>query len=208
MKNFVIIIAMCVLAGCTALFSHLWWTQKSDKEILKQNCSSLTSQVEYYKVNDSIQVTKINGLVLSLNDAENYNRSLVAKLNNMKIKNMELASLVEIKEQQLAQNPDTVYANIVPPTDTTRRELNVLYKDAWTTANIKIQDDKDRAWINPGDMSYSTIDTITMANKIKYKGWWIFRRPVGVEVHLLNSNPNNNIVGGQYIEISGRKRPS
>lgn len=207
MKKFVII-SMLVLIGFVALFAHLWWTQKNEREIWQHTCSSLSSQVEYYKVNDSIQVTKINGLVLSLNDAENYNRSLVAKLNNMKVKNKELTSLVEIQEQQLAQNPDTVFVHIVPPTDTTRRELNVLYKDAWMTADIKIQDDENKAWINPGDMVYSTTDTITMANKIKYKGWWIFKRPVGVEVHLLNSNPNNHIVGGQYIEIRGRKRPT
>ena len=207
MKKFAIII-MLVLTGCTTLFGYLWWTQKSEKEILQQNCSSLTSQIEYYKINDSVQVTKINGLVLSLNDANNYNHSLVAKLNNMEIKNKELASLVEFQEQQLAQNSDTVYVNITPPSDTTIRELNVLYKDAWTTADIKIQDEGYRAWINPGDMVYSTADTITMANKIKYKGWWIFKRPIGVEVHLLNSNPNNQIVGGQYIEIRGRKRPT
>lgn len=207
MKKFLIVTTLILAIG-VALLGHLWWTQKTEGEIWQQNCSSLSSEVEYYKVKDSVQVTKINGLVLSLNDAENYNRALVAKLNNMKVENRELASLVEIQEQQLAQNPDTVYVHVVPPTDTTRRELKVFYKDVWTTADIKIQDCGDKAWINPGDMVYSTTDTITLANKIKYKGWWIFKRPVGVEIHLLNSNPNNHIIGGEYIEIRGRKRPT
>ena len=178
-----------------------------DRDLWKENTKSLSTDLESYKINDSIYAARINGLVLSLNDAKIYNSELINKIKNLNIKNKELASIVAIQQKQLSMNPDTVFVPIVPPTDTTDRKFHVKYTDDWTNANIEIIDKGSTAFVPPNGMQYQTRDSIYIGTKIKYKGCWFWKKAIGVEVHLYNSNPHATIVGGQYIELRNRKRP-
>ena len=178
-----------------------------DRDLWKENTKALSTNLESYRINDSISAVKISGLVLSLNDAKNYNSELMNQIKNLRIKNKELASVIAIQQEQLNMNPDTIYVPIVQPTDTTERTLYVHYNDTWTNADIEIVDKGSAAFVPPNGMQYQTRDSIYIGSKIKYKGCWFWKRPIGVEVHLYNSNPHSTIVGGQYIELRNRKRP-
>ena len=47
---------------------------------------------------------------------------------------------------------------------------------------------------------------VVIADEIKTKGWWIFKRVVGVDVKAMVMNPNDTIVSLKSIEVSKKKR--
>ena len=201
-----LLLVIAILAILLVVFINAYADQKHEKTIWKQNTESALSKIEIYKINDSIQIVKIDGLVMSLNDAEIMNKKLVHQVKQLNVKNNELSALIAIQQEQLLQNPDTIYVPITPLTDTTARQLNVAYNDQWIDAKIQIDDYGDKAIILPNGLQWQSRDSIYVVPAIKWKGCWFWKRAVGVQLHMFNSNPHTKIVGAQYIELKKPKK--
>ena len=201
-----LLLVIAVLAILLVVFINAYANQKHEKTIWKQNTEAALSKIEIYKINDSIQVVKIDGLVMSLNDAEIMNKKLVNQVKQLNVKNNELSALIAIHQEQLLQNPDTIYVPITLPTDTTVRQLNAAYNDKWIDAKIQIDDYGDKAIILPNSLQWQSRDSVYVVPTIKWKGCWFWKRAVGVQLHMFNSNPHTKIVGAQYIELKKPKK--
>ena len=201
-----LLLVITILAILLVVFINAYANQKHEKTIWKQNTEAALSKIEIYKINDSIQVVKIDGLVMSLNDAEIMNKKLVYQVKQLNVKNNELSALIAIQQEQLLQNPDTIYVPITPLTDTTARQLNVAYNNKWIDAKIQIDDYGDKAVILPNGLQWQSRDSIYVVPAIKWKGCWFWKRAVGVQLHMFNSNPHTKIVGAQYIELKKPKK--
>lgn len=201
-----LLLVITILAILLVVFINAYTNQKHEKTIWKQNTESALSEMEVYKINDSIQAVKIDGLVMSLNDAEIMNKKLVDQVKQLNVKNNELSALIAIQQEQLLQNPDTVYVEVTPPTDTTARQLNVAYNDKWIDAKIRIDDYGDKALVPPSGLQWQSRDSVYAVPTIKWKGCWFWKRAVGVQLHMFNSNPHTKIVGAQYIELKKPKK--
>ena len=201
-----LLLVIAILAILLVVFINAYANQKHEKTIWKQNTEAALSKIEIYKINDSIQVVKIDGLVMSLNDAEIMNKKLVNQVKQLNVKNNELSALIAIHQEQLLQNPDTIYVPITLPTDTTARQLNVAYNDKWIDAKIQIDDYGDKAIILPNGLQWQSRDSVYVVPTIKWKGCWFWKRAVGVQLHMFNSNPHTKIVGAQYIELKKPKK--
>lgn len=201
-----LLLIIAVLAIALVCFIKAYTDQKHEKNIWKQNTESALSEVERYQISDSLKAVKIDGLVMSLNDAEVMNKNLVDQVKKLNVKNKELSAIIAIQQEQLLLNPDTVYVEVQAPTDTTARQLNVKYSDKWIDTQIKIQDLGDKAIIKPNDLQWHSRDSIYAVPTIKWKGCWFWKRAVGVQLHMYNTNPHTTIVGGQYIELKKPKK--
>ena len=201
-----LLLVIAVLAILLVVFINAYANQKHEKTIWKQNTEAALSKIEIYKINDSIQVVKIDGLVMSLNDAEIMNKKLVNQVKQLNVKNNELSALIAIHQEQLLQNPDTIYVPITLPTDTTVRQLNAAYNDKRIDAKIQIDDYGDKAIILPNSLQWQSRDSVYVVPTIKWKGCWFWKRAVGVQLHMFNSNPHTKIVGAQYIELKKPKK--
>ena len=201
-----LLLDMTILAIMLFVFIEAYTNKKHEKTIWKQNTEAALSEIETYKINDSIQAVKINGLIMSLNDAEIMNKNLVDQVKHLNLKNNELSALIAIQQEQLLQNPDTIYVTVTPPIDTTARQLNVSYNDKWIDVKIRIDDYGDKAFVPPSGLQLQSRDSVYAVPTIKWKGCWFWKRAVGVQLHMFNSNPHTKIVGAQYIELKKPKK--
>ena len=201
-----LLLVIAILVILLVVFINAYANQKHEKTIWKQNTEAALSKIEIYKINDSIQVVKIDGLVMSLNDAEIMNKKLVNQVKQLNVKNNELSALIAIHQEQLLQNPDTIYVPITLSTDTTARQLNAAYNDKWIDAKIQIDDYGDKAIILPNGLQWQSRDSVYVVPTIKWKGHWFWKRAIGVQLHMFNSNPHTKIVGAQYIELKKPKK--
>ena len=201
-----LLLDMTILAIMLFVFIEAYTNKKHEKTIWKQNTEAALSELETYKINDSIQAVKIDGLVMSLNDAEIMNKNLVDQVKHLNVKNNELSALIAIQQKQLLQNPDTIYVTVTPPIDTTARQLNVSYNDKWIDVKIRIDDYGDKAFVPPSGLQLQSRDSVYAVPTIKWKGYWFWKRAVGVQLHMFNSNPHTKIVGAQYIELKKPKK--
>ena len=201
-----LLLVIAILVILLVVFINAYANQKHEKTIWKQNTEAALSKIEIYKINDSIQVVKIDGLVMSLNDAEIMNKKLVNQVKQLNVKNNELSALIAIHQEQMLQNPDTIYVPITLPTDTTARQLNAAYNDKWIDAKIQIDDYGDKAIILPNGLQWQSRDSVYVVPTINWKGYWFWKRAIGVQLHMFNSNPHTKIVGAQYIELKKPKK--
>ena len=75
-----------------------------------------------------------------------------------------------------------------------------------TATKIQIDDYGDKAIILPNGLQWQSRDSVYVVPTIKWKGCWFWKRAVGVQLHMFNSNPHTKIVGAQYIELKKPKK--
>ena len=115
------------------------------------------------------------------------------KRGSIKLKNVQSVTVVE-------QVIKYVNKEVIVPVrinDTTK-----LYSinSEWINANFKITNDNE---IRPGDFNIDSIkNKILIVPEIDYKGWWFWRKAIGINVHIKNNNPYVTITGATYIDLT------
>ena len=172
--------------------------QQKEIKIAEQNLVARTSELATYitKHGDSVKV--LQGMRLDVNDAKKVEGALMKRIKDLEIKLKNATGVIEIIETVKYVNKDSIV--YVPLTDTPRL---FPIEDKWLKAEVVVTDFK---YIAPGDFRILDIpNTSILVPSIKYKGWWIFKKTIGVEVFINNTNPYIKTTSGTYIDLRKKK---
>ena len=197
MKNKLIIIfviALVALLTTSVITFNLYKKEKSERKIAETNLVAKSTELKEYVTKLGDTVTILQGMRLDLSQAKQIESRLINKVKNLEIKLKNATGVIEIVEKIKYVNKDSII--YIPLNDSTRR---FEIKDPWLSAKIDVTDFK---YIKPGGFIIDSINnTSTIVPSVKTKGWWIFKKTIGIECFIQNTNPYISVQGGTYIDL-------
>lgn len=197
MKNKLIIIfviALVALLTTSVITFNLYKKEKSERKIAETNLIAKSTELKEYVTKLGDTVTILQGMRLDLSQAKQIESRLINKVKNLEIKLKNATGVIEIVEKIKYVNKDSII--YIPLNDSTRR---FEIKDPWLSAKIDVTDFK---YIKPGGFIIDSINnTSTIVPSVKTKGWWIFKKTIGIECFIQNTNPYISVQGGTYIDL-------
>lgn len=173
---------------------NLYQREKGERQRVERNLESSLSDIQYYISKSGELVTKIEGLELNEREFRKLESELYKEISSLKVKLKNAESVIQIETVIKYVNKDSII--YVSLNDSTRR-FNI--QDKWISARVDVTDFK---FIPPGGFVIDSIpNKINLVSEKEYKGWWFWKKVVGVNVHIVNSNPYITVTDGKYIDL-------
>ena len=173
MKNPItyLILLSVILLGTTLIAYRAYKHEKENAVTWQNNAIALVEDIATYRINDSLNAVKVQGLNLEINDLKKLNSNLYSDIEVLKVKNRNLSGIIQSITTTTGSNSDTIYVPI--KTDTIgNRIANLSYKDSYFSLTTKLQVEPEKVAILPESLRYTYTDTLTFATSIKYKRFW------------------------------------
>ena len=191
-KIAVILLAILTVVSIMAIQSLK--EERAKRIIADQNIAALTSEIEQKVTENGEAYAKIQGLQLSLSDFKSLYEKTVRNLRDMEIKLKNAQGIIiEVPKIQYVNKDSIIYVPMITG------QKNFTINEQYLKAEVVITND---SLIKPGDFKIKDIpDTLTLVPTFKYKGWWFWKKSVGVELFIKHSNPFITTQSAEYISI-------
>ena len=200
MKRYVLFVALFIAAA----LAFIWADRKIEKLTAERdryagNTSALLSEVERYRVRDSLNAARVQSLELTLKEYERFRADDSALIKQLKQRNRDLASVNKTQSQTI------IDLRAVP------RDTVVLVRDSIITPAVAVH--CGDAWYNfdgiltADQFSGKLInrDSLLLAETVKYKRFlgflWKTRRVQDRQLDVVSKNPHTEIMGIEHIVI-------
>lgn len=195
-------IVVAVLVATIAIFVQ-YRTIKSlrqERDQYQHNTEVLLSDIEFYKVQDSLSAAKVENLELTLKEFQRFRAEDAALIKSLQKKNRDLASVNKTQSE-------TIIALQSIPKDTV-----IIIKDSLVIPAIKVH--CGDAWYDfdgllTKDLFTGTLqsrDSLVIAETVQYKRFlgflWKTKEVKNRQVDVLSKNPHTQIMGVEYVTIS------
>jgi hypothetical protein len=168
----------------------------NENERLSDNIGVLYSDIEYYRVNDSLSAAGIERLYVTQTELQRYNSDLAQQVEdlNIKLKRVEALSRSSIVTEYRVE---TVIKD------------SIIYIDGSTVDTLRCIDYKDRylsfnGCENDGVGAYNihSVDTIIqVVHRVPKKFLWFKFGCKAIRQEIVSKNPHSNIIYTEYIEL-------
>lgn len=201
MKNKLLLILgglLILMMVATAVLFSLYKDEKKERKIADENLVAKSTEMQSYVTKHGDTVKVLQGLRLEVSDVKQIERGLYDKIKSLEIKLKNATGIIQIVETIKYVNKDSIIYK--PLTDSTRL---FPINEEWLKAEVVVTDFK---YIAPGNFKINDIpNEVLIVPTTKYKGCWIFKRAVGVELSINNTNPYVRATSGKYIDLRKKK---
>lgn len=182
------ILAAMFIVSMAAFIRSAYQNSKLRSELNRQteNIGSLTYDIQYGKLDDSLSVAKNTALQAKCNELEQLHLADAKLVKELKVK------LKDVKTIHTASSStaDTVRIEPIPNT----ADSVFSYQDKWLSLHIDI----------PARLcQYTSKDSLTTIVSRLYKHkflWWRWGTK-GYQVQIINFNPHSRINYSRYVEV-------
>lgn len=172
------------------------------KESLLLLNENISSELYRYKVSDSLNVSRIYALQLTLNDYERYKKQDAEIIKRLQIKNRNLENIIDFQANTIAAFSGHVYDSIIH--DTGMNNIDTLkcfdYLSKWTDVHGCIDIIRDTASI-----SVINRESLLITEVVKYKRFlgflWKTRKVLSRHIDVVSKNPSTTITKVEYINL-------
>ena len=161
------------------------------------NTAALLSDVERYRVRDSLNAARVQSLELTVKEYERFRADDAALIKQLKQRNRDLAAVNKTQSQTIidlrAVPRDTVVSvrdSIITPA------VAVHCGDAWYNFDGILTKDEFT-----GKMEHR--DSLLLVESVRYKRflWWKTKRVKDRQLDCVSKSPHNSIIGLEYVVI-------
>ena len=161
------------------------------------NTAALLSDIERYRVRDSLNAARVQSLELTVKEYERFRADDAALIKQLKQRNRDLAAVNKTQSQTI------IDLRAVP------RDTVVLVRDSIITPAVAVH--CGDAWYNfdglltkdefTGKMEHR--DSLLLVESVRYKRflWWKTKRIKDRQLDCVSKSPHNSILGLEYIVI-------
>jgi hypothetical protein len=195
-------LAVCVIALLSVLTYQHWRISslKKDRDVYASNTSELLSDVETYRVNDSLSAARTGVLELKLSEFEKYRADDAALIASLQMKNRDLKSVATMQTSTI----DSLRGNV---------KERIVYVYSTRTDTLRCIDIADKYFelhacidsYNKYDVRYECRDSLLITETVQYKRFlgflWKTSKVKNRKIDVVSRNPNTRILGAEYIEI-------
>lgn len=200
MKKYLIIAAIVLAAAL--VFS---WQQKrieslaNERDRYKGNSEALMTDVEYFKVKDSLSAARVEALELTIKEFERFRADDAVLIRELKAKNRDLSAVNKTQSETI------IGLRAVP------RDTVVVVRDSIVTPAVAVH--CGDAWFDfdgilTADEFTGTLrnrDSLLLAETVKYRRFlgflWKTRRVQDRQLDVVSRNPHTQIVGIEHVVI-------
>ena len=196
-----IIIAVAVVAA--AAIAVIWMGRKIDRltaerDKYRNNTETLLSDVEQYRVRDSLNAARVQSMELSIREYERFRADDARLIRELKAKNRDLAAVNKTQSQTiidlLAVPRDTVIVRDSIPIPA----ISVHCGDAWFDFDGLLTEKEFTGTL-------ANRDSLLIAETVRYKRFlgflWKTNKVKERHVDCVSKNPHTKIVGLEYVVI-------
>ena len=194
-------IAAVVMAVAIALFAQdrVIKSLRRERNRYQHNTEVLLSDVEFYKVHDSLNAAKVKSLELTLKEFQRFRSEDATLIKSLQKKNRDLASVNKTQSE-------TIIALQSIPKDTV-----IITKDSLITPAVAVH--CGDAWYDfdgvlTAEQFTGTLknrDSLLLAESVRYKRFlgflWKTRRIKDRQLDCVSMNPHSTILGLEHIVI-------
>lgn len=200
MKRYVLFVALFIAAA----LAFIWADRKIEKLTAERdryagNTSALLSEVERYRLRDSMNAARVQSLELTVKEYERFRADDAALIKQLKQRNRDLASVNKTQSQTI------IDLRAVP------RDTVVLVRDSIITPAVAVH--CGDAWFDFDGIltadqftgKLTNRDSLLLAETVKYRRFlgflWKTRKVEDRQLDVVSKNPHTEIMGIEHIVI-------
>ena len=170
----------------------------AERDKYARNTDALLTDIETYKVNDSLNAAKTQALELTVKEFEKYRAEDAALIRQLKTKNRDLQSVVTNQSEMIVEM-QSVPKDTVIIRDSVKIGAKVVHcGDDWYDFDGLLTDKEFT-----GNMV--SRDSLLIAETVKYKRFlgflWKTKQIKNREIDVVSKNPHNKIQNCEIITI-------
>lgn len=199
MKKWVyIVIAAAILAvvaiiwGQSARITQL----KDERNRYERNTETLLSDVEHYRVRDSLNAARVQSLELTVKEYERFRADDAALIKELQQRNRDLAAVNKTQSQTIIELRAIPRDTVVIRDSVRVPAVLVHCGDAWYNFDGLLTKDEFT-----GKMEHR--DSLLLVESVRYKRflWWKTKRIKDRQLDCVSKSPHNSIKGLEYVVI-------
>lgn len=198
MKKYLILAAVAIVAALAVIWAD-WKINRltAERDRYAGNTAALLSDVEHYRVRDSLNAARVQSLELTVKEYERFRADDAALIKELKQRNRDLAAVNKTQSQTI------IDLRAVP------RDTVVLVRDSIITPAVAVH--CGDAWYNfdglltkdefTGKMEHR--DSLLLVESVRYKRflWWKTKKIKDRQLDCVSKSPHNSIIGLEYVVI-------
>lgn len=197
-KFIVVFVVLAALVVALGIQDRRMRALTHERDKYQRNAEALLTDVETFKVRDSLNAAKVMGLELSLKEFERYRAEDAALIKQLKAKNRDLQAVSATQTQTImelsAAPKDTVVIR-----DSVKIPAMLLHcGDAWYDFDGLLAN-------NEFSGTMVSRDSLLVSESVRYKRFlgflWKTKRIKDREMEVLSRNPHTTIQGCEFITI-------
>ena len=197
-KWFYIVIAAAILAvvaiiwGQSARITQL----KDERNRYERNTETLLSDVEHYRVRDSLNAARVQSLELTVKEYERFRADDAALIKELTQRNRDLAAVNKTQCQTIIDLRAIPRDTVVIRDSVRVPAVAVHCGDAWYNFDGLLTKDEFT-----GKMEHR--DSLLLVESVRYKRflWWKTKRVKDRQLDCVSKSPHNSIKGLEYVVI-------
>lgn len=199
MKKWVYIVIAAAILAVVAII----WGQSSritrltdERNRYERNTETLLSDVEHYRVRDSLNAARVQSLELTVQEYERFRADDAALINELKQRNRDLASVNKTQSQTIIELRAIPRDTVVIRDSVRVPAVSVHCGDAWYNFDGLLTKDEFT-----GKMEHR--DSLLLVETVRYKRflWWKTKRVKDRQLDCVSKSPHNSIRGLEYVVI-------
>lgn len=197
-KWFYIVIAAAILAvvaiiwGQSARITRL----TDERNRYERNTETLLSDVEHYRVWDSLNAARVQSLELTVKEYERFRADDAALIKELQQRNRDLAAVNKTQSQTIIELQAIPRDTVVIRDFVRVPAVSVHCGDAWYNFDGLLTKDEFT-----GKMEHR--DSLLLIESVRYKRflWWKTKRIKDRQLDCVSKSPHNSIRGLEYVVI-------
>lgn len=198
MKKYLFLAAVAIVAALAVIWADRKIEQlTAERDRYAGNTAALLSDIERYRVRDSLNAARVQSLELTVKEYERFRADDAELIRSLKQRNRDLAAVNKTQSQTI------IDLRAVP------RDTVVLVRDSIITPAVAVH--CGDAWYNfdglltkdefTGKMEHR--DSLLLVESVRYKRflWWKTKRVKDRQLDCVSKSPHNSIIGLEYVVI-------
>lgn len=200
--RFIVCLAVLVLASIPFIFSVKYFKERGKREVAEQNVIAAMSDLKTYKSKNDALITEVQGLRLNASDLKKVNSELAKEIEDMKVKLKNATSISQIETSFDYANKDSIVAEeIIAPDIPEVIDKRFSIKNESIVMSFTV---RDCSVILPESLTLSINNKQSIVTDVTYKGWWLWKKAVGVNLKVKNSNKYYSVINAYYIDLRNK----
>ena len=170
----------------------------AERDRYKGNTETLLSDVEHYRVRDSLNAARVQSLELTVKEYERFRADDAALIKELKQRNRDLAAVNKTQSQTIIDLRAVPRDTVVVRDSVRVPAVAVHCGDAWFDFDGLLTEKEFTGTL-------ANRDSLVIAESVKYKRFlgflWKTRKVEDRQLDVVSKNPHTELMGVEYVVI-------
>lgn len=199
MKKYLILAAVAIVAA----LAIIWADRKIEKLTAERdryagNTTALLSDIERYRVRDSLNAARVQSLELTVKEFERFRADDAALIKELKQRNRDLAAVNKTQSQTIIDLRAVPRDTVVVRDSVRVPAVSVHCGDAWFDFDGLLTEKEFTGTL-------ANRDSLVIAESVKYKRFlgflWKTHKVEDRQLDVVSKNPHTELMGVEYVVI-------